>query len=678
MVKATWSTLLLLALSFGAPRSTAHMITPPNAPDDPFQCYRTKTTKGTPKFQSRDVALSDWIESGNYTVRKARAICLPALTPVGAVMDPNTYLESYQVKPASGEPKHVRQTAIEVENLFGHLFLDTKRVDRLLIPTASSMEHPLLEAPDPNAHAVDLYKCYRVKVTKGTPKFQRQTISVEDAFEDRIYELRKPTRLCVPSGMGGGGMKNVDGHLVCYQAKPSSGQPAHTKRSPVYARNEFGPESLDTKKEEELCVLSVLVNGDGCSPDDTFSEIQNRIFTPSCALASCHGPFAQGGLDLQTAASFPELINVPAENAAAQAAGKLRVVPGDAAASFLSQKLRGLLEPGEGGQMPVIGTLSAVELDLIDAWIDAGAPQAGSLPGVPCLPEEEYEPAPPLTPPAGGYQIVLTGPTLQPGEQEEGCYWIPAPNPTDFNVGKWEFSLNPGTHHFSIFEWERPGVPVTGVWTPNDFGCFSGTEFGDTLTGSPQAPYYVDTYPPGVARVLTAGSYLGLNAHYFNEFDVPIQIKVWINVYPYNGTPDHISQTIIALDDTFSISIPPFTIETHPPPGSLRARWSNDTGQPVSVISLAGHMHQNGVRFTIWDQAGTKLYESFDWSHPQARIFDPPLVLPAGSRFDYECLYDNGVNRPLRVNGLGQPTNLIFGVSAEAAMCILTGQYYPD
>jgi hypothetical protein len=297
-------------------------------------------------------------------------------------------------------------------------------------------------------------------------------------------------------------------------------------------------------------------------------------------------------------------------------------------------------------------------------------------PGGPCLPPQHYEPAAPLDPPPGGYQIVLDGPTLQPGQEEEGCLWIRAPNSSDFYVGKWEFSLNPGTHHFAVFGYDRGGAPVTDVWTRGDVGCISGSQFGNNISGSPQAPYFVDAYPPGVARVLRAGSYLGLNAHYYNQFDVPIQVKVWINLYPYEGTPAHIAHTIIALENTFTIDVPPFTARTHPPPGQPRARHSNTDATPQYVISLSGHMHYRGLRFTIWSASGEKLWENFEWSHPVFRFFDPPLVLNPGDYFDYECLYDNGIDRPVRRDPSGYPTDLLFGVSAEDAMCILTGQYY--
>jgi hypothetical protein len=429
------------------------------------------------------------------------------------------------------------------------------------------------------------------------------------------------------------------------------------------------------------CDDATLTNPpNACGGVDTFQMIQQRVFSAhGCNVGTCHGPFSAANLDLRPGASYTELVDVAADNPVANAAGKKIVAPGDAAASFLSQKLHGTIDEagGEGSRMPLIGgLLPDEELALVDAWINAGAPQEGEVAGAPCLPAATYVPAPALTRPPGGYQIVLNGPVLQPGQEQEGCMWVPVPNATYFDVGKWEFSLNPGTHHFAVFDWSGAGTPTTDVWGVGDFGCFSGANFGNNITGAPQAPYFIDAYPAGVARRLVAGRYLGLNAHYYNTFNVPIQIKVWINIYPYSGPTPRLATTIVDLDDTFSINVPPFTQQIHPPVAQPRARWTNTGVVNRNVIFLGGHMHNRGLRFTVWGSNGAKLYESFDWGHPNSRSFSPGLVLPPGDYFEYECLYDNGVTRPVRTDQFGSPTNLVFGVSAEDAMCIITGSYY--
>jgi len=406
---------------------------------------------------------------------------------------------------------------------------------------------------------------------------------------------------------------------------------------------------------------------------DTFALIQSRVFyARGCNVSTCHGPFAQAGLDLSQEAAWLNLVNVAANNPAANAAGKLRVQPGSADGSFLSQKLRGALLPGEGSQMPLNGSaLPADEVALIDAWIRGGAPATGRVPDAPCLLPNEYVPTPAPPVPAGGYQIRLDGPVLQPGQEQEGCMWVQVPNATNFAVGKWEFALNPGTHHFAIFPYEGSGTPPTpNVWRAGDVGCTSGANFGNSIGGAPQAPYFTQVYPAGIARVLTGGMWIGLNAHYRNYWQVPIQIKVWSSMHPYQGTPVHLAQTIIDYTDMFSINVPANTQRIQP------GRWQNTSGVPYLVYSVTGHMHKRGLRFTAWGSDGTKIYENFDFAHPIFRQFVPPLVIPPGDWIDYECLHDNGVTRPVRLDTFGNPTTLLFGVTTDDEMCTLNGEFY--
>ena len=98
----------------------------------------------------------------------------------------------------------------------------------------------------------------------------------------------------------------------------------------------------------------------------------------------------------------------------------------------------------------------------------------------------------------------------------------------------------------------------------------------------------------------------------------------------------------------------------------------------MSFMNLSGHMHKRGLRFTAWQSNGTKLYENFDWAHPLVVLYDPPLVLAPGDWIDYECLHDNGVTRPVKLDAFGKPTHLRFGVTTDDEMCILPGVYYTD
>ncbi len=106
---------------------------------------------------------------------------------------------------------------------------------------------------------MDHYKCYKVKVSKGQPKFVPILgVKVDNQFTDgdKLFDLKKPTRLCNPVDKEGEGVKNDAAHLMCYQAEPATGEPKHVKILGIHVDNQFGPEQLDTIKEEEFCVPS--------------------------------------------------------------------------------------------------------------------------------------------------------------------------------------------------------------------------------------------------------------------------------------------------------------------------------------------------------------------------------------------------------------------------------------
>ena|SRR5882672_1676682 len=107
----------------------------------------------------------------------------------------------------------------------------------------------------------------------------------------------------------------------------------------------------------------------------TFATIQRKVFTPSCATASCHGAGSAGGLGLAGSAAYANLVGIPPTNPVARDAGLLRVAPGDPERSFLLRKLQSTLVSGEGEPMPRVGSmLPPSSIDLVRRWIAAGAP----------------------------------------------------------------------------------------------------------------------------------------------------------------------------------------------------------------------------------------------------------------------------------------------------------------
>jgi hypothetical protein len=228
---------------------------------DHFLCYKAKAQE---KFEPEVVTLTDQFDTEPQTVevKKPVSLCNPADKNDEGINDRNTHLKGYQIKPATA---HLPMTNIKVRNQFhpegSELVVDTIKPDRLLVPTAKNLTGPV-EAPDPDTHSVDHYKCYKVKGSKGAPKFELILgVSVVDQFnQPKLYDLKKPTRLCNPvektHAVTVTPIKNPETHLMCYQAKPAKGEAKHEKVLGIHVNNQFGPERLDTIKEEEFCAPS--------------------------------------------------------------------------------------------------------------------------------------------------------------------------------------------------------------------------------------------------------------------------------------------------------------------------------------------------------------------------------------------------------------------------------------
>jgi len=105
--------------------------------------------------------------------------------------------------------------------------------------------------------AADHYLGYKVKETKHTDKFEKITVILSDQFEtDAVYIVEKPERLYNPVDKNGEGISDEITHLLGYKIKAPEDQPKFEKRN-VFTNNQFEPEDLEVKKENQLCVPSV-------------------------------------------------------------------------------------------------------------------------------------------------------------------------------------------------------------------------------------------------------------------------------------------------------------------------------------------------------------------------------------------------------------------------------------
>jgi hypothetical protein len=103
----------------------------------------------------------------------------------------------------------------------------------------------------------------------------------------------------------------------------------------------------------------------------TFTQVQDQIFTASCAFSGCHGGGAPAaGLNLTAGQAYANIVDVPST----EQPSLDRIEPSDPAASYLWLKVIG--DPSiSGGRMPLGGPFLSEELeDLLRGWIEVGAP----------------------------------------------------------------------------------------------------------------------------------------------------------------------------------------------------------------------------------------------------------------------------------------------------------------
>ena len=105
-------------------------------------------------------------------------------------------------------------------------------------------------------------------------------------------------------------------------------------------------------------------------PSATFSRVQAEVFTPSCALAGCHGAVAtQAGMNLTQGNAYAQIVSRQSVESTL-----VRIQPGVPGQSYLFLKITGspLIT---GDRMPQgKAPLPEEKIRLIRDWIRRGAP----------------------------------------------------------------------------------------------------------------------------------------------------------------------------------------------------------------------------------------------------------------------------------------------------------------
>jgi hypothetical protein len=196
------------------------------------------------------------------------------LKTVSLVIAPKEPLEETSF--CTPQAKSVKQPEVTVRNQFhnsesGLLVVDVIKPDRLLVPASKGLTDPL----DPPAGVdVDHYKCYQVALPKGVKFTPITSVSVQDQFTavqtptgKKLFDLKKPTHLCMVATKNAEAVVDPTQNLLCYKALPTKGQPKHVSVTGLYLSTQFDVDQADTMKEDEFCVPSeVDLPASGGSP----------------------------------------------------------------------------------------------------------------------------------------------------------------------------------------------------------------------------------------------------------------------------------------------------------------------------------------------------------------------------------------------------------------------------
>jgi hypothetical protein len=359
--------------------------------------------------------------------------------------------------------------------------------------------------------------------------------------------------------------------------------------------------------------------------------------------------------------------------------------------------------------MPVgLPALSEGELEAVRLWIQGGAPRTGAV-GDPTKGGSSDTIADLLgacLPVAGPVQIApLEAPPVDEGIQFRAPPWLLAPETereicvatyydfsdqvpeefksadgTKFYTNGSRLRQDPASHHYVLssppLDTSYANDPTFGRWTCyggdepgsecdplNTASCAGGGVCGSELKDAlaclgfgPQTGDFgsflgeglienvqaANQYLPpreGVYRELPIKGFLYHNAHAFNLTKQESRINTRLNVYYAKERRRRLHQVIDYRAVYIGAGTPPFTVKEvcadHVvPPGA-------------ELMRLTSHTHKRGKRFWVTSATGDQIYESFLYSDPLYKEFDP--ALPFNGVTDAErtlracARYNNGV-----------------------------------
>jgi hypothetical protein len=366
------------------------------------------------------------------------------------------------------------------------------------------------------------------------------------------------------------------------------------------------------------------------------------VFDVSCSADSCHSSVGNAGdLILEAGFSYDQLMQQEPSNPAAVRHGMLRLMPGNPDRSFLYAKLTDNLAAGEGLSMPYnAAPLDNTTTEVIRAWILAGAPEEGRVPG-----DDGHDLGGGgevgevhLPPPARGVQIAMTTAPVPLGTEETACHYLKLPSDVDLAVNRIQINVTGGSHHIHLYR------PFEGSMDLPDHSevCNMAVDFDVwSLIVGTQLRKTDWELPEGVAYHFRAGEQLLLQTHFVNvgSLETSGNGKVLMNLNEADpGTVTSYAGALFGQDR--DVLVPPLSNPTKSAICELP--------KPINIIAQTGHYHFRGRRFStyLWypgppELRGAEVYHHEGYDDPLFLLHQPPLALEANEGLEWECYWEN-------------------------------------
>lgn len=380
--------------------------------------------------------------------------------------------------------------------------------------------------------------------------------------------------------------------------------------------------------------------GSSSAPQSTFERIQTQVFDSSCSSDSCHSSVGRaGGMVLEDGYSWDALIDQPTSNRAAAAHGMKRIWPGDPARSYLLAKLTNNLAAGEGFPMPYnAAPLDRATIEVLEAWIAAGAPATGRVPGddgreLGNTTDDPTEVTLPM--PARGVQIKVSARPVPKGSEETLCHYLKLPSDVDIDVNRIQLNVGGGSHHIHLYRAYDRDTDI-----PDGFEvCNAAVDFEKwALVVASQLRKTDWELPAGVAFHLRAGEQLLVQTHFVNvgSLETSGEGKVVMNLQDADpGTVTAYAGALFGQDK--DVLVPPFS--------NVSQSATCTFPSPLKLFAQTGHYHFRGKKFHTyrWDDGGRgeEIYSHEGYADPKFQVQTPPLHFDADQGLEWECYWEN-------------------------------------